>query len=408
MAWKRSGFLKHYKNVVIEGNNPERLVNICLIRKLKLRKIRIISNEKISLIVRNEDFDLLKELAGGRYRVKVESERGYSYYLAELMRKRALVAGIILFAGILFYQSLFISEIEVVGYEAISEQDLRKSLSDAGFYEGCRKSVNLEKVKLHLFDEYDNISWIGIKYKGNLAQITIAETEYLYEKNNVDETVPCNIVAAQSGYINSVDPEEGIRAVEDGAYVKEGQVIISGEVPLQKTTYEESDQNEAVAYVHAAGTVDAKVPIRLNYCIEANETVKEKTGRKMIAFSVNGKTLLQELCPYELSLVEYITVCNWAKPVRLKIQVKIIEEVELRQRKIPDEDIKTQTLNEIHKFVKEKLPDNAQILNKSLNFRQEKNIIYIGVTLETLQEIGKEEEIIVDKSNRQSDQNDDQ
>ena len=92
----------------------------------------------------------------------------------------------------------------------------------------------------------------------------------------------------------------------------------------------------------------------------------------------------------------------------MNFQVNIIEEVEIIYRKKSEAEIKKHVVNHIHEFVEEKLPYNTQILNKSLNFRQEKNIIYIGVTLETLQEIGKEEEIIVDKSNRQSDQNGDQ
>ena len=408
MNWKRYDFSRHYKSITVEGNNPERFVNLCLVKRIHLRKIKIISAKEVSLDIRTADFFQLQEVAGGRYRIRVDADRGHFHRLKSIIKKKSLIAGLFVFAGILFYQSLFISEIEVLGYESISEQSLIKSLESAGLYEGCRKSVELEKVKLHLYDEFDNIAWIGIKYKGNLAQITIAETDYLYEKDAVAETKPCNIVAARSGYINSVDPEEGVRVVNDGAYVKEGEVIISGEVPLEKTAYEDDAHDTPVTYVHAAGTADAKVPVRLNYCIEAEETVKEKTGRKMITFSVNGKTLLRGLCPYELSAVKHLTVCNWVKPVRLKFQLNIVEEVELQHRKLSENDIKKQVLNEIYEFVEEKLPDNTQILNKSLNFRQEKNIIYIGVTLETLQEIGIEEEIIVDKSNRQSDQNDDQ
>ncbi len=408
MNWKRYDFSKHYKKVLIEGHDPERLINICLARKLHLRSVKTISDTKISIEIRNRDYEKLQEVAGGRYRVTPSGDSGHVYRIVRLLKKKSLIVGLLVFAGIMFYQSLFISEIEVAGYESVSEQALRSSLESAGFYEGCRKSVNLEKVKLHIYEDFDNIAWIGIKYKGNLAQVTVAETDFLYEKNSVAEETPCNIVAAQSGYINSVDPEEGVRVVNDGAYVKAGDVIISGEIPLEKTTYEEGEQENPVTYVHAAGTVDAKVPVRLNFYADANENVIEKTGRRLITLSVNGRTLLTELCPYEVSAKNSITICNWVKPVRLKIQVNIIEEVELQHRKLSEKDVKKQVLNEIHKFVEEKLPDNAQILNKSLNFEQEKNIIYIGVTLETLQEIGKEEEIIVDKSNRQSDQNDDQ
>ena len=73
-----------------------------------------------------------------------------------------------------------------------------------------------------------------------------------------------------------------------------------------------------------------------------------------------------------------------------------------------EKDVKKQVINQIHQYAKEHLPDTAQILNKSLNFTQEKNIITVGVTLETLQQIGIEEEIIVDKSNGESEENDDQ
>lgn len=408
MNWKRCIFLKHYKKVIVEGRDPERLINICLLKKVNLINIKIISDMEVSFTVSQSGYDALKEIAGRRYMIKTVREHGYIYRIAQLVKKKALLAGILIFTGLMVYQSLFISEIEVAGYESISEQSLRQSLKTAGFYEGCRKSVNLEKVKLHLYEEFDNISWIGIKYKGNLAQITIAETDHLYEKKRVDNKSPCNVVADRAGYVYSIDPEEGIRAVNDGAYVREGDVLISGEVPLTKTTYEENEKDEQVIYVHAKGTVNAKVPVRLNYYLDGTEKRKEKTGRRMVTLSLNDRTLLREVCPYEISVVKRIDVCNWIKPVKFKLQINSVEEVVVKEQKITEKMVKKQTINKIHEFTEEKLPDNTQILNKSLNFRQEKNIIYIGVTLETLQEIGIEEEIIVDKSNRQSDQNDDQ
>ena len=43
--------------------------------------------------------------------------------------------------------------------------------------------------------------------------------------------------------------------------------------------------------------------------------------------------------------------------------------------------------------IKENLPEDAQIINKSLKFSSEENIIVIYVQLEVRQKIGKEEEI---------------
>ena len=408
MSWSRSDFSRHYKRIIAEGPEPQRLLDRCLLNRLHIRNIKYLSETKVLLEVSKKDFGRLQELAGSRYLVRVQAEGGYMYRLSFLRYRKALLAGLVLFAGLFFYQSLFIAEIEISGYEAIDEQSLRETMKEAGLYEGCRKNIDVSKVKLHMFEEHDNISWIGIKYKGNLAQVTIAETDALYEKDTVKDTSPCNIVADRSGYINSVDPEEGLRAVEDGQYVREGDVLISGAIPLTKSTYEEEDEAETISYVHAAGAVDAKVPVRVNFYQLPYETVKTETGRKMVTVSINGYELLGTVCSFEASTVKRITLCNFVKPVKLKIQINYCCEVKLSQKNISDNAVKKQVINEIHQYVEEKLPDNTQILNKSLNFAREKNIINIGVTLETLQEIGKEEEIIVDKSNGKTEKDDNQ
>ena len=74
-----------------------------------------------------------------------------------------------------------------------------------------------------------------------------------------------------------------------------------------------------------------------------------------------------------------------------------VKEVTIRQREVKNAELKKAANAQARRYVKENLPENTQILNKSLNFSREKNIIAIGVTLETLQKIGIEEEIVVDK-----------
>ena len=408
MSWNKSDFLGHYKKVRIEGQELQRLLNTCLLNGVKVKKIKYVSASVIYVQVDSRDFKELEKIAGNRYLVTVSSEGGMWYKTKGILKNKSLVAGLILFIGVMIYQSLFIAEIEISGYESISEKAIRTSLHDAGFYEGCRKNINLNRVKLDLIEDFENISWVGIRYKGNLAQVTIAEVENTYEEYTVEEAVPCNIVADKSGYISNVNPEDGIRAVEDGQYVREGEVLISGAIPLQKTTYDEEDPDGNIQYVHAGGTVKAKVPVRLNFYMDPYELRKEKTGKKMVTFSLNDREFFRGLCPYETSQVKQLTLLNSMKPVRVKISINLIEEIVVKRQKIAKNQVEKILLNEIQKYVKEKLPDNAQILNKSLNFSTEKNIIDIGVTLETLQKIGKEEEIIVDKSNRKSEENDDQ
>ena len=49
--------------------------------------------------------------------------------------------------------------------------------------------------------------------------------------------------------------------------------------------------------------------------------------------------------------------------------------------------------------MRENLTENAQILNKDLNFSYKENIIEVGVTLEVCLQIGTEQELFIGQKN---------
>ncbi len=408
MPWNSSGFLKHYIQLILEGKDPENFLNFCIRRGLCVREVIYESDRKLRFTVSARDYSKIKKMAGNRYKISVAGQGGFWYRSKGMRYKKAFLAGIIIFAGLLYYQSLFISEIQVDGYESVNEPAIRNTMKEAGLYEGCRKKIDLNKVKLHLYDEYDVISWVGIKYEGNLARVSIAEGGQPYKTEDVEDNKPCNIVADRDGYIDSIIPREGMRAVEDGTFVKAGTVIISGTVPLESTAYGTEGENVKESYVHASGTVKARIPVRLTYYRTSYDTIKTSAGRKIWSISVNDHDFIQQLLPYKTSSVKHVDIINTVRPFRLKLQLVCTEKVTVSKKKISEKELKNQVLNQIHEYVEENLPEDTEILNKSLNFVQEKNIITIGVTLETLQQIGIEEEIIIDKSNRKSEKDDDQ
>lgn len=407
MTWNSSGFSKHYIQVTLEGTYPENFLNQCLRQGLHIRNVEYESDVKIRFQVSAGDFKRLKEMSGNRYNVSVTGQGGLWYRIKLFSRRKTLIAGLLLFAALFYYNSQFVSEIQVNGYESISEQALRKTIKEAGLYEGCRKNININKIKLKLYDEYNNISWVGITFNGNLARVTIAEGGQQYEPYTVEEDAPCNIVSDREGYIDSVIPRDGVRAVEDGAFVKKGTVLISGKVPLQSSAFGTEDEDKTERYVHAQGIVRARIPVRLTFYRTAYDMKMEPTGRRIWSVVINGHDFTRGLMQFKKSAVKHINIVNTVKPFKLKIQLACTEEVKVENKKASKKTVKKQVLNKIQEYMKENLPEDTQILNKSLNFTQEKNIITIGVTLETLQKIGIEEEITIDKSNRKSEENND-
>lgn len=399
MMWNNSSFTEHYRKIKIEGFQLDKLLDRCLRERIQLRGITFAGNLELTLYVSARDFRRLKKLAGSRYRITVLKEGGGRHWIQTIRKRKITVLGILLFAAFLYYQSLFVVEVRIDGYERIGEADLRQTLAEAGLYEGCKKNLDVNKIKIHLYEEYETISWAGISLDGNLARVTIAEGANPIEEKpeKVEEKKPCNIVADKAGYISRVIPEEGLRAVEDGAYVKKGDILITGKVPLNSTAYGTDAENRTETYVHAAGSVEAKIPQRVRFFAEKYQRIKKETGHVLPGIAVNGHNLAKAINTYETSVIETKNLLNIVKPFRLKVDLVQVKEVTIRQREVKNAELKKAANAQARRYVKENLPENTQILNKSLNFSREKNIIAIGVTLETLQKIGIEEEIVVDK-----------
>lgn len=396
MIWNNSSFTEHYRKIKIEGFQMDRLLDKCMKNQIQLRQVKFVSDLEITLLIEKRDFKKLKKLAKSSYKITVIEEGGYKHGLRRLWKKKITIIGVLLLVGFLYYQSLFIVEIQIDGYEKIDEPHLRQTLAEAGLYEGCRKDVDLNKVKIRLYEKYDEISWAGITFNGNLAEVSIAEGEKPV-KTKVEKKKPCSIVADRAGYIHKIVPIEGLRAVKDGSYVKKGDVLITGIVPLRNVAYGTESEGETETYVHAEGNVEAKIPERLVFYGERYRRIKTRTGNKIWGLSLNDHNSAKAMNPYESSVIKTKNLLDIVRPFRLKLDVAWVEEVTLSQTEVKDEDLKKTVNAKIRQHAKENLPENAQILNKSLNFSREKNIITIGVTLETLQQIGKEEEIAVDK-----------
>lgn len=396
MTWNNSSFTEHYRKIRIEGFQLDKLIDKCIKNRIQLRRVTFISDLEITLLVSSKDFNKLKKLAKSTYKITILEDGGYKHVMREIWRRKITIIGVLLFAAFFYYQSLFIVEIQIDGFEKIGERQLRQTLAETGLYEGCKKDIDISKIKIKLYEEYNEISWVGIDFTGNLAKVKIAEGAKPV-KTKVEKKKPCDIVADKAGYIYKIIPVEGLRAVKDKAYVKKGDVLITGTVPLRNVAYGTDSENETETYVHAEGTVEAKIPERLNFYAERYKRIKTGTGQKIWGLSINGHNFAKAINPFEVSTVKTKNLINIVKPFRLKIDMVTVEKAELSQKEVKNEELRKTVNAAVRQYVKENLPQKAQILNKSLNFSREKNIITIGVTLETLQQIGMEKEIVVDK-----------
>lgn len=383
---KELNFYRCRLQLRIEGFKADKLLNMAFRKGIFMRRICVLSETEITVWIAASDLKKLKKLAKSLYKITVLQEKGPECGLKKIRRQPFVLLGIALAAAVIFTRSLLISTVIVDGYKAIPEESLRKCLSESGIYEGAwRPDIEWEKARKTLYDTFPEITWVKLVYDGTAVYLDIAETDDLRDTSRTDadgdaedtddaedtgkKITYIDLVAEKSGYVESVQPLWGEARVEAGDYVKKGQVLIGGCIPIEPTTFEEGDAKEY--YVKAQGEVWARVPYRLNF---AQERYKE-----------NARGLQDE------NAEEFAE-----ESAKGGENEKII--IENKTERTPEE-IKAKAEQQIRLWAKENLPENAEILNKSLNFAPKENIIEIGVTLEVRREITKEQETVVGQEN---------
>ncbi len=395
MRDKRS-FLRHSIRVRVEGFEQERLLTECLRKGIPMKDIHLVSDIEMALTLMEWDYETFLKIVRSRYQITIIRESGYKPAVRNTFSKKSTIVGMILFVLLMFYQSTFVSEIRINGYEKFTESQIRESLREAGLYEGCSKRVDLEDVKLHIYRDLDNITWIGVKYIGNLAEVSIVEG--VVRTKPVDKSKPCDIVADKEAYVEKTIAREGLPAAQPGTYVKPGDVLITGVVPLRNVAYGTPSAGLTERYVHASGEVYGKVPYRFFYYQEKYKYIKEPTGRHTYGIhfefgdlKINTAKIFYN---YDNSVYTEKTLFKTIRPIPMRLGFAVIDEVEVTKQERNREELGKQASMMVRQAIKEKIPENTQIRNKSLKFYPGENIIGVAIMLETLEKFGKEKEIV--------------
>lgn len=348
---RKYSFTAWNTKVRIEGFGLHKVISEMLSKRIEMHNILYVSDTEVVLFIKVDDFQKVKRICGNKYRVTVLNEKGIAPFFRSLRLRKATISGLALFFIIVYYQSLFLDEISIYGFEKYTEEEIREVLEEVSFTEGSRKLTSkdqLNAVKLHLYNELDNISWVGIEYKGTKGEVTIVEGND--NEGEPKETYPCNIIADKSGYIAKILPESGIRMFEDGEYVNVGDVIISGVMPINSTTFDDPETIPKERYVHAEGEVEIYVPHRLTFTIIPGIIDSMSDENEVSATFQNGEN-------------EYDFV-----------------------KRVAD--------REIRKYLEENAPESAKLTKKDLNFEVKESKIEVSVFLETLEKIGIKQEIM--------------
>lgn len=166
--------------------------------------------------------------------------------------------GMLLFAGLIYYLSGFIWNIEVNGNSYLSEEVVLCFLSKEHASFGTKKkNIDCAALEETLRSRYPEVIWTSIKIYGTKMTVDIQENllpEENYEEKK--EETAHDIVAADDGLITEMITRSGTPAVTVGTPVKKGDVLVNGYVEIL------NDDGETAQYLYR--TADADIIAKLH------------------------------------------------------------------------------------------------------------------------------------------------
>lgn len=272
MYWSITG----KSRIRIEGAMPLSFVSE-IRRTYAVRDIRSEDEFSCELTVKIRESKAVTEFAKQRgFKVQTLKNSGFYCFVQKALKRPGMVLGAALMAGLIYASSLFVWDVNIIGNNSVTDNDIKKGLRQAGLYEGVLKSkVDPGSVRNRYIISDRRISWMSVILYGTAANVEVIESEIAPPRE--DKAPMSNIVALRDGIIERVDAVWGQSVVEPGQVVSKGELLVSAVVKTRKEN-ELLTGARASVWARTQRTFQVRVPLVNNK--------KHYTGNKVNRYTV--------------------------------------------------------------------------------------------------------------------------
>ena len=267
-------YMRGYLLVHLTGYAPERFLNMCGKRNILIWNLQS-TDDGYLFYISVEGYKALRPiLKKTRTKAAIKERHGMPFYLYRYRGRKMFALGVLLFAGMLFYTSRFIWNIEVNGNSYLSEETILEFLSEEEAAFGTRiSSIDCVELEEKLRSDYPEVIWTSIKIYGTKLTVDIQESLLPEQSYGAKEEEVCDIVAAKDGIITYMITRHGTPVTKVGAEVKKGDCLVSGEIAIN------SDYGEVAGYIYERA--DADINAQVTYIYE--ELIPKSYNEKIFA-----------------------------------------------------------------------------------------------------------------------------
>ena len=385
-------YLLGYVRITIEGYFIERLMNLCSNKGILIWNSKRKKTTLLEANVSIKDFRQIVKIAKqAKCKVSIKQKKGLPFIFNKYRKRKIFFFSLILIIVAISSLSNFVWNIEVIGNEKIDKKEIIQTLKKEGLEVGTLKNkVNTKEIINKMRLDRNDLAWIGIDIRGTNAIVKVVEADK--KPDIIKEDDYCNIVATKAGIIEKVNAINGTPLVKKGDVIKEGTLVIGGWLEGKYT---------GTRYVHANGSVQAKVWYTQNERVELNQVISRKTENEETKYSVRINNFTINFYKTLSKFKKYDTI-EQNKKIKLfsdfYLPIEIIEKnnYELVEETITytKEQAKQKAEEEAKKKLDEQVKVKENILNTYINYQETEEYIEAQVIYEVLEEIGTKEKIV--------------
>ena len=379
----------------ISGRYPERFINITSRNSIRLWEVQR-REEDFSACMYRADYRRIRPLArGAGVRLRLSGKHGLPELLRRYRDRAGVLFGMCAFILAVFFMSLFIWSVDITGLETISETDMRALLRERGLYVGAFKpGLDDQRIARDIQIERREIGWMAINISGSYASVEIKEGTPAPTLK--DTTTPCNIKAERDGQILRIEAHEGKTLLTEGSGVIEGQLVVSGVVPLELS---------GNLLVHADARVIARTTRQATFSMPAQTVVLRPDDET----AERGSLMLFGLrLPYRFGAVHspYEAVeRRMASPAPLGVTLPVgvmterVTALQNTETAVDEASAKELLTRESELYETFSLPD-CTVEAREFSFRREEDAYTLHVTYTCIEDVACAEPIGTDENTR--------
>ena len=274
-------FFVGFVTVNVEGFFIERFLNICKNKKIFLQDLQRKNSTYIKVKILKSDFREIKSIAKKtKCKIKIEKKSGIPFFINKYRKRKVFAIAAIVIAFFIFIITKFVWNVEVIGNENVSKEEILNILSEYGIEEGKLKSnIDSQKISNLIRLNRNEFSWIGITVKGTNVIVNVEEVTEIPEI--IDKSKNCNIVAKEDAVISKIIVQNGTAKVSVGDEVKKGDLLAEG---IMEGVY------SGIRNVHAEANVLGKILYEKERkeCFVQNEKIKTGKKEEKIEICINN------------------------------------------------------------------------------------------------------------------------